>query len=147
MSNDFAKLKRPRIKKCIKPGGYTLEELRDFVLSKYNKESNCLVILNTKKTAEALYRSINSYLENNPHENIKLVHLSTNMCPAHRLDTINDMKKNNLKNTICISTVNRSGVDISFNCVIRVIAGLDSMRAQAAVTAMEKTQTEKCLYC
>lgn len=132
MSNDFAKLKRTRIKKCIKPGGYTLEELRDFVLSKYNKESNCLVILNTKKTAEALYRSINSYLENNPHENIKLVHLSTNMCPAHRLDTINDMKKNNLKNTICISTqLIEAGVDISFNCVIRVIAGLDSI-AQAA---------------
>ena len=42
-----------------------LEELRDFVLSKYNKESNCLVILNTKKTAEALYESINSYLKNN----------------------------------------------------------------------------------
>lgn len=62
------------------------------------------------------------------------VHLSTNMCPEHRRTLINDLKKKlaERKNVICVTTqMIEAGVDISFPCVIRSLAGMDNA-AQAA---------------
>jgi CRISPR-associated endonuclease/helicase Cas3 len=58
------------------------------------------------------------------------------MCPAHRLDVLNQVKKcldpKEPKPVICVSTqLIEAGVDISFGSVIRFLAGLDSI-AQAA---------------
>jgi CRISPR-associated endonuclease/helicase Cas3 len=132
IDESFFKLKRTSIKDRTIPGGYSADMLRQFVLSKFREEGNCLVILNTKKDAAMLYRSFECYLQVNPQEQIELLHLSTVMCPAHRLDTIKAIKERKQKNTICISTqLIEAGVDISFGCVIRAIAGLDSI-AQAA---------------
>jgi len=132
MSESFRKLKRTRIIDSTVPSGYSIDMLRQFVLDKFRKERNCLVILNTKKDVAQLYRSLECYIQENPLAQIELIHLSTAMCPAHRLDTINAIKERKQKNTICISTqLIEAGVDISFGCVIRAIAGLDSI-AQAA---------------
>lgn len=132
MSERFHKLKRTHIKDCTVPSGYSLDMLQRFVLDKFNEEGNCLVILNTRKDAAKLYSSLECYIQSNPQANIELIHLSTAMCPAHRLDTIKAIKEKKQKNILCISTqLIEAGVDISFNCVIRAIAGLDSI-AQAA---------------
>lgn len=132
MSESFNKLKRTFIKDCTIPGGYSTDALQKFVLDKFKDEKSCLVILNTKKDAAKLYNLLESYVEANPQEQIELIHLSTGMCPAHRLDTIKTIKERKKKNTLCISTqLIEAGVDISFSCVIRAIAGLDSI-AQAA---------------
>lgn len=132
MSEQFSELKRTNIKDNTIAGGYSIDVLRQFVLDKFKEEGNCLVILNTKKDAAALYCSLENYIQTNPQEQIDLIHLSTAMCPAHRLDTINAIKERKLINTLCISTqLIEAGVDISFGCVIRAIAGLDSI-AQAA---------------
>ena len=127
-SESFKKLKRTYIKDCSIPGGYSTESLQQFVLEKFKAEGNCLVILNTKNDAAKLYRLFEAYVKENPQEQIELFHLSTTMCPAHRLDTINNIKKKKQKNVLCISTqLIEAGVDISFGCVIRAIAGLDSV--------------------
>lgn len=131
-NNGFEKLKRTRIVPSIIPGGYSQPMLRDFILEKEEKSGNCLVILNTKSDAAKTFTTLKEYI----HENslsAKLVHLSTRMCPAHRLDVINNMKKElGNKRIICVSTqLIEAGVDISFGCVIRALAGLDSI-AQAA---------------
>jgi CRISPR-associated endonuclease/helicase Cas3 len=132
MGESFRKLKRTSIKDRTIPGGYSTDMLRQFVLDKFKEEGNCLVILNTKKDAAMLYCSLECYIQANPQGQIELVHLSTTMCPAHRLDTIKKIKERKQKNTLCISTqLIEAGVDISFGCVIRAIAGLDSI-AQAA---------------
>ncbi|WP_398573468.1 helicase-related protein, partial [Staphylococcus epidermidis] len=63
-----------------------------------------------------------------------LFHLSTSMCPAHRKDILSDIRKSltNGERVVCLSTqLIEAGVDISFECVIRSLAGLDSI-AQAA---------------
>lgn len=89
-----------------------------------------LIIVNTKKSAKEIHKLIYDEVS----ESIDTFHLSTNMCPAHRADTIEVLKKNLLdkKKTICVSTqLIEAGVDIDFNVVIRSIAGLDSI-AQAA---------------
>lgn len=132
MSDNFNRLKRTFIKDRTIPGGYTTEALQIFVLDAFKREGSCLVVLNTKKDAANLYLAFRDYLESNPQEKIELFHLSTAMCPAHRLKTINKIKKLNQKNVLCISTqLIEAGVNISFGCVIRAIAGLDSI-AQAA---------------
>lgn len=101
------------------PGGYSTETIQQFVLDKFKEEGNCLVILNTKKDVARLYNSLESYIEANQQEQIELVHLSTGMCPAHRLDRINSIKEKKQKNILCISTqLIEAGVDISFGCVI-----------------------------
>lgn len=137
-SKVFEKLKRTRIVNSMVNGGYTIEELRDFVLDKLDIAGNCLVILNTKKEVASLYRAVKSHIHENSGIQIKLVHLSTSMCPAHRLEAIDSMleasNKKNLKQEpiLCISTqLIEAGVDVSFGCVVRALAGLDSI-AQAA---------------
>lgn len=127
LSDKFQKLKRTRIVDKITQSGYTIEELRNFVLHIYQRENNCLVILNTRRDAFKLFRSLENYFKENPLE-VELLHLSTLMYPEHRLNVIDYIKKRNKENIICISTqLIEAGVDISFSAVIRVIAGLDSI--------------------
>lgn len=131
-SESFQNLKRTHIEDKTIPSGYSTELLQRFVLSKFDEEGNCLVILNTKKDAAKLYCALERYIQANPQTQIELIHLSTTMCPAHRLDTIKTIKAKKQRNILCISTqLIEAGVDISFGCVIRAIAGLDSI-AQAA---------------
>lgn len=105
------------------------EEAGAFVLQKALDNGNCLVIVNTKKSASQIYKNL---LGNT--EGFKVLHLSTAMCPAHRSQTIEEIKVGlrNSEKIICVSTqLIEAGVDISFTCVIRAMAGLDSI-AQAA---------------
>ena len=131
-NDDFEKLKRTRIVPRIIPGGYSQPQLRDFILEQVKTAGNCLVILNTKSDAAKIFTTLKQYINEN-RLSIKLVHLSTRMCPAHRLEVIDNMKKElGSEHIICISTqLIEAGVDISFGCVIRALAGLDSI-AQAA---------------
>src|SRR5690606_6799242 len=103
MSESFQKLKRTFVKNKTIHGGYSTEAFQQFILEKYKKEGNCLVIVNTKSDAARIYNSLKSFIEANPQEQIELVHLSTTMCPAHRLDTINTIKEKKQERILCIS--------------------------------------------
>jgi CRISPR-associated endonuclease/helicase Cas3 len=68
--------------------------------------------------------------------NVELFHLSTSMCPAHRLEILSTVRARLEpmpgQHVICISTqLIEAGVDVDFGTVIRFSAGLDSL-AQAA---------------
>ena len=84
-----------------------------------------LCILNRKVDARELAERL-------PEE--QTIHLSTNMCAAHRLEVFTEIKRR-LKNearVIVISTsLVEAGVDLDFPVVYRALAGLDSI-AQAA---------------
>lgn len=131
----FAQLKRTEVADCRKPKGYTIDELGDFVWEKAKMEGNALIILNKKKQVESLYHKIkeeNGTLDGDCQ--FAVYHLSTHMCPQHRLDILEEIEKclRNHKKVICISTqLIEAGVNISFNCVVRGLAGMDSI-AQAA---------------
>ena len=103
--------------------------LADMVLEK--SEKSILVILNTKAAVKNLYEEIKGRVG----EDVLVYQLTTYMCAAHRMDIIEEIKEllvNADKKLICISTqLIEAGVDISFDMVIRSIAGLDSI-AQAA---------------
>ncbi|MDO4541745.1 MAG: CRISPR-associated helicase Cas3' [Bacillota bacterium] len=125
----FSVFKRTRIVDLTKtPLSY--DEAGDFIREKYQKNRNALVIVNTKKAAAALYDLVKEKIG---HTDL-VVHLSTNMCPQHRRDVVTAMKKDltHGKKVLCISTqLIEAGVDISFDCVIRSLAGWDSI-AQSA---------------
>lgn len=93
-----------------------------------NLSDSVLMIVNTKKAAYEIF----NHLPNDP--NVQKYHLSTNMCPAHRLEVIQRVRNalKEKKPVICISTqLIEAGVDVDFGVVIRSLAGLDSV-AQAA---------------
>lgn len=132
-TKDFEDFKRTEVVSLLNNKGNTYEEAATICMDKYRENGNLLFVVNTKTAAAEIFRNVT--LLNSEEENkAKVVHLSTNMCPAHRrkaIDDIRRMLKNN-ERIICITTqLIEAGVDISFKCVIRSSAGLDNI-AQAA---------------
>lgn len=123
------KFKRVDMIDCVTDERFDEGKLIDFIGDKFQDVNNLLVILNTKKVVKDLYEALKEAYS----EGI-VFHLSTSMCPNHRTDIL-DQVKVRLKNkepVICVSTqLIEAGVDVSFECVIRSLAGLDSI-AQAA---------------
>lgn len=125
----YEKLKRVEVIDKTINGGYSYEEAIEFLIKLKEKHKSILMVVNTVKTAEKLFNIINAM-----DFNCNLYYLSSNICPKHRLDIIESMKKSLNKNesVICISTqVIECGVDISFSTVIKSLSGLDSI-AQAS---------------
>ena len=132
-SGDFENFRRTEIVPVLCNGGYDYDEAAAICIEKYNENGNILIIVNTKKAATELYKRI-SELNGSLSEPATVLHLSTSMCAAHRhtsIDNIRRLLKEN-KRVICVTTqLIEAGVDISFRCVIRSLAGLDNA-AQAA---------------
>lgn len=114
----------------------SLSLVADFILE---EEASTLVVLNTKKAVDKLYNLLEE-ATNRP-----LYYLSTNMCPKHRLDTI-QMIQNQLKKDvplICVSTqLIEAGVDLDFKRVVRSYAGIDSI-VQASGRCNREGKQEK----
>ena len=113
------------IDKTDKP--MTNESLAEWITAEVLSFGSTLVILNTKSVVKNLYEK----MKDGP---LPVFHLSTSMCAAHRKNQLEDIRKLLKKGTpfICVTTqLIEAGVDVSFKCVIRSLAGLDSI-AQAA---------------
>jgi CRISPR-associated endonuclease/helicase Cas3 len=125
----FRQLQRVRLIDRRVPRGWQEGELVDLALEQLQRAGNVLIIVNTKGWAARLYLACRDRMEESA-----LFHLSTHQCPAQRkaiLTTVKDRLAAGLP-TLCISTqLIEAGVDIDFGCVIRFLAGLDSI-AQAA---------------
>ncbi len=124
----FKKLKRVEVFDRRKIGGWNEEAVADLVDQELKDKGSVLIIVNTKNSARSLYQAVIQK------SNADVYHLSTNMCPAHRLKVLNKVKDKLEKKEpiICVSTqLIEAGVDIDFGSVIRYLAGLDSI-AQAA---------------
>ncbi len=107
------------------------EELSAYIEAELRVYDSCLVVLNTKAAVARLY----DYLEKNL-PGTEIIYLTTNLCAAHRLDIISDMKAKLLQNReehvhnkiVCISTqLIEAGVDVDFDVVFRSLAGIDSL--------------------
>lgn len=115
-------------------GGYSPASLKDLVLDMMDRVDSVLVIANTKNSAKEVFNELKRANADLPEaKQYSIFHLSTSMCPAHRMKILDEMKENLGKVTvICVSTqLIEAGVNISFGCVVRSLAGLDSI-AQAA---------------
>ena len=99
---------------------WTFEELRDY----YKDELQALFVFNTVKKATAMYQSVLSS------ENIEVFYLSSALCPQHRLDMLETLRRKLcekapvwLISTQCIE----AGVDVDFPCGAREIAPFTSI--------------------
>lgn len=126
----FDDLKRVEVVNRRTPGGWSQPEVADLAIEQVKEAGSCLVIVNTKKAAQAVYRLCRQYPE------AAVFHLSTGMCPAHRKAQLNSIRLRLQTKpclpTLCVSTqLIEAGVDVDFATVVRYAAGLDSI-AQAA---------------
>lgn len=131
---DFVDFARTKITPLLdNKGGYSYGEAAAVCMDKYRENGNILFVVNTKDAAAKVYSEV-SNLNKEESFQAKLIHLSTNMCPAHRRNAIEDIRDmlNKGQPVICITTqLIEAGVDISFKCVIRSHAGMENV-AQAA---------------
>jgi len=124
----FANLKRVDVINQHKPGGWTQEEVATLAREETRDAGSCLVIVNTKKAAQAVYRLCSE------RGDVPVFHLSTSLCPAHRKAILSKVTVGleRREPILCVSTqLIEAGVDVDFGAVIRYAAGLDSI-AQAA---------------
>lgn len=124
------------------PYGIDMNELVNFCHSIMESQESLLVICNTKSEAQNLFEQMKEGAEA---ENWHIYHLSTAMCKSHRTDILEELQeelvelqkcvktgKEETKKIICISTqLVEAGIDFSFECVVRVMAGIDNL-AQSA---------------
>lgn len=125
---DFAVLRRTELIYQPKTGGYSYDEAAGFCRRKFAENGSLLLVVNTKASARELYQRLRETA------GAKVYHLSTGMCPQHRRDRISEMKAalESQEPVICVTTqLIEAGVDISFGCVVRALAGMDNA-AQAA---------------
>lgn len=88
-----------------------------------------LFITNSKAYARDLYKTVD-------HDRFDSLHLSTSMCPAHRRRVIAEIREKLNRPgkrplLVFATSLIEAGVDVDFSCVVRSLAGLDSI-AQAA---------------
>lgn len=126
----FRNLKRTEVEYVNPNGpGWGAERIADLAVSSLMSASSVLVIVNTKRMAESIYRLAKSEAD----DDVLVTHLSTNMCPVHRQRVLKEtMSSIGTRKVLCVSTqLIEAGVDVDFDTVIRSLAGLDSI-AQAA---------------
>lgn len=104
-------------------GGKTLEEIAEFAIETLNTTRSLLIVCNRKDEAEYLFAQLREQAEES-------CHLSASMCMAHRRETLERVNAALAggKKCLCVATqVIEAGVDISFERVIRLTAGMDSI--------------------
>ncbi len=99
----------------------TVQEIADRII----EEKNCCIIVNTKSTAVELYKYLREKIEEE-----SLFYISSNLCPAHRSDVIQEIKERQKSKEKCIVISTQcieAGIDISFDIMYRELAPLPAI--------------------
>lgn len=126
------------------PGGMQPEELSEFALQAFREYGSVLIVVNTKSCAKKVYQELKRMCG----DECVLYHLSTSMCPQNRIEELDAIRDDlEEKTVICVSTqLVEAGVDLSFGCVIRSLAGLDSVIQAAGRCNRHKAQKMGKVY-
>lgn len=133
--------RRAQIIDYTDPYGMDWDECVNFCKERMEQCVSLLFVCNTKTEARILSEKLQKLAEN---EKWDLFHLSTAMCQEHRMEELEKLKekltqvqkgfsqKTLVRKLICVSTqLIEAGVDLSFQNVVRVLAGVDNL-AQTA---------------
>ena len=129
----FKQFERVKVIPQKRKKNYKLCELAEEIGRQVNTYQSILVVLNTKDAVSSVYNKLNEIVE----ESVHVEYLTTNLCAEHRSEKIKMIKlgledREHGGKWIVVSTnLIEAGVDISFECVYRSMAGLDSV-AQTA---------------
>ena len=122
---DELALRLKRVDVVLHDKGFTPIGLEELAESLRGEQNALLCIVNRRDDARSLARLL-------PEEST--LHLSTNMCAAHRLEVLEKVRKRLQRGEeikVITTSLVEAGVDIDFPVVYRALAGLDSI-AQAA---------------
>ena len=150
----FETLKRVEVRDRRKPRGWSDGEVAELALDETRRTGSCLVIVNTKRAARAVYKICSQRLKKE-----EVSHLSTDMCPTHRKNTLGS-KRDPSANTVigrlergvpilCVSTqLIEAGIDVDFGAVRPGLAPdlTRSPRPRAAATATEIPRPAPCTW-
>ena len=100
---DFSVFQRTKLEYLT--DSYDNAQAANFCCEQFKVHRSVLMVVNTRKTAADLYRRLKERVEDGE-ENVHLIHLSTNMCPAHRENAIREMRKylQDGESVICVTT-------------------------------------------
>lgn len=93
------------------------------VAKRMTTHTSALCVVNTKAAAQNLFEELKKLSQN-------AFHLSTNMCPAHRLAVLDAIKRRlDKKQAVYVVSTQliEAGVDIDFPCVFREMAPLEAI--------------------
>ena len=127
----FESFRRVRVERISQEVGISFDNLAKEIVLGCDAVGNVLCIVNLTKQARDLYHAVSSLIDSS---SVKILHLSTKMCPAHRKSVLAQLTSSRHQNEriICIATqLVECGVDISFPLVYRALSGLPSI-TQAA---------------
>ncbi len=105
-------------------GNYTAQPIESIIQKVCDQNDSVLIVSNTKKKAKALFDGLKEKSD------IPVLHLSTNMCQAHRMEIINKVRgklRNGEKVILCSTQLIEAGVDMDFPVVFRELAPLESI--------------------
>ncbi|MDO4485735.1 MAG: CRISPR-associated helicase Cas3' [Bacillota bacterium] len=109
----------------------TLNDITGKIRDMIKIKKSVLCIFNTKRSTEAVFDAIKDLKTSGEiDKEVNIYFLTTGLCPEHRREILDKIREDlkNEKRIIVISTqLIEAGVDISFNVVIRAVAGLDSI--------------------
>ena len=126
----FQQFRRTRVIPPAVQGEQLLPAIADFVAGLLRENRSILVVLNTKGTVNRLFDALAPLMP----PDCPLFCLTTYLCQQHRDDVLAQVTRrlDGGLPLVCISTqLIEAGVDLSFDCVVRDLAGLPSI-AQAA---------------
>jgi CRISPR-associated endonuclease/helicase Cas3 len=92
----------------------------------FKARGSALAVVNTKAVAQDLFERVRALADSD----VLCAHLSTLMCPAHRMDALDEVKARLARRlpTFCVSTaLIEAGINVSFPAVVRSLAGLPSI--------------------
>lgn len=138
--------RRTRTLPVFKSGdGYSAQQIAELVLEKAEENGNTLLIMNTKNAALQVFEEV----ERRVGGEYELFYLSTLLYPLHRKEVIAQIRRllKDKKKVIVVSTqIVEAGVDFDFQCVIRSLAGLDSIVQAAGRCNREGLETSADVY-
>lgn len=108
----------------VDAGSVSMEEIVTVAEDMLSASDSLLIVCNTKREAAEMYQRIQAI------PGIKRFHLSAGMCMANRKQMMAGLMEalEHHERLICISTqVIEAGIDVSFQAVIRLSAGLDNV--------------------
>lgn len=115
---------RVTLESLLSEGAYDEGRLVEKVLAVREEYPSILIIVNTRSAAKKIYEQLKKY-----DPGVPLYHLSNNMCPAHRLDTLERIRNHRIEDPHIIVSTNliEAGVDLSVSAVVRSVSKWDSI--------------------
>ena len=134
----FEGVRRVQVENHCEDGGSSVDEIAGEIVHAAEEIGDVLCIVNLTAQARSLCEAVSERTQISERD-IRVVHLSTKMCSAHRKavlrivrEELDTRRKYPEQRLICISTqLIEAGVDVSFPMVYRALAGFSSI-AQAA---------------